>query len=125
MCLYSVNTLFPNGVNISSATGAPLNITGNIEVDILFPGLIQPVPILVTIRKTSIRTDEMPALIGANALEEWKSALRERHGLKEILRIYSVIVKWKTDEDENVGIVQVNIVIAGIIMWHAHLFLQT
>ena len=44
---------------------------------------------------------------GANALEEWKSALRERHGPKKIPRINSVIDKWKTDEDENVGIVQV------------------
>ena len=63
MPLNYVDILFSNGVNISSATGAPLNITGYIKVDILFPGLIQPVPILVTILKTSILTDEMPALI--------------------------------------------------------------
>ena len=40
MVLNYVDTLFPNGVVISSGTGAPLNITGYIEVDILFPRLI-------------------------------------------------------------------------------------
>ena len=106
--LQSVQSLFTDDIQISSATGTPLNIIGYIEVDILFPGLIHPTPVLVTVLKTSILDDKMPALLGVNALEEWKLALQQQYPPNKIPKINSIIDKWKPEQDSTIGIVQVD-----------------
>ena len=93
--LRPVTEAFPFGLNITSATEHQLNILGFIEVNIYFPGLLQPIPVLVTVLRSSILTKDMPALIGSNGLEEWKSKLEKTHN--SIPAINSVIDTWKCE----------------------------
>ena len=93
--LRPVTEAFPFGLNITSATEHQLNILGFIEVNIIFPGLLQPIPVLVTVLRSSILTKDMPALIGSNGLEEWKSKLEKTHN--SIPAINSVIDTWKCE----------------------------
>ena len=68
--LRPISEAFPFGLHITSATEHQLNILGFVEVDVMFPGLFRPIPVLVTVLRSSILTGQMPALIGSNGLEE-------------------------------------------------------
>ena len=91
--LRSITEAFPYGLNITSATEHTLNILGFIEVNIVFPAIVHPIPVLVTVLRSSILTDKMPALIGSNGLEEWKLQLQKTYN-KSIPAINSVIDTW-------------------------------
>ena len=93
--LRPISEAFPFGLRITSATEHQLNILGFVEVLIMFPGLYQPIPVLVTVLRSSILTDQMPALIGSNGLEEWKSNLEKTHS--SVPSINSVIDTWKCE----------------------------
>ena len=93
--LRQITEAFPYGLQITSATEHKINILGFVEVDITFPGLYQPIPVLVTVLKSSILGDQMPALIGYNGLEEWKLALERTHS--SIPSINTVIDTWKCE----------------------------
>ena len=75
-------------------------------MNILFPGLVQPIPVLVTVLRSSILNTNMPALIGSNGLEEWKLALHKTH--TTIPSINSVIDTWKTESTHTGTMMNVN-----------------
>ena len=96
--LQSLDTLFDNTLTITSATGDSLNILGYIEVNILFEGLQEPLPILVTVLDSSILNKQMPALIGSNALELWKMTLDKQ--FKDPPSVNPVIDTWQLEQGE-------------------------
>ena len=96
--LRQITEAFPYGLQITSATEHKINILGFVEVDITFPGLYQPISVLVTVLKSSILSDQMPALIGSNGLEEWKLALEKTHS--SIPSINTVIDTWKCEAQQ-------------------------
>ena len=96
--LQPIESVFDEGITITSATGNNLNISGFVDVNVLFPGLVYPIPILMTVLKSSILDDEMPALVGSNALEEWKKEL-EKQNRDDQPKINSTIDSWKTEHN--------------------------
>ena len=104
--LRSITEAFSYGLKITSATEDTLNIQGFAEMSILFPGLVQPIPVLVTVLRSSILNTNMPALIGSNGLEGWKLALQKTH--TTIPSINSVIDTWKTESTHTGTMMNVN-----------------
>ena len=104
--LRPITEAFPYGLRITSATEDTLNIQGFADMNILFPGLVQPIPVLVTVLRSSILNTNMPALIGSNGLEEWKLALQKTH--TTIPPLNSVIDTWKTESTQTGTMMNVN-----------------
>ena len=100
--LKSIEDVFPEGLAITSATDHELNISGYLEANVLLPGLVTPVPILMTVLKSSILCEDMPILIGSNALEVWRSELDSNKNTNEV---NPVVDRWKS-EPSCVGIVK-------------------
>ena len=96
----SLKDIFPDGITITSATEHKLNIAGYIDVNVLLPGLLTPVPILVTVLKSSILSSDMPALLGSNALEVWKQELQTKHQ-HSMPSINPVIYTWKCEKKDS------------------------
>ena len=104
--LKSLNSLFDN-IDITSATGTSLNIKGYIEVNVLFPGLNFTTPTLMCVLGDSILSNDMPALIGSNALESWKQELNQHYSTP--VKINPVIDAWSTEDPAaNIGVLQIN-----------------
>ena len=104
--LKSLNSLFDK-IDITSATGRSLNIKDFIEVDVLFPGLNFTSPILMCVLCDSILSNDMPALIGSNALESWKQELNQHYSTP--VKINPVIDAWSTkDQAANIGVLRIN-----------------
>ena len=88
---------------ITSATGDPLDMVGYIEVDIEFPRVNQPLPVLVTVLRSSILNRDMPALIGSNALETWRIALNKQY--TKVPPTHPIIDTWSVEKNI-VGVVR-------------------
>ena len=98
--MQSFDTLFNNTLTINSN---PLDMIGYIEVDIQFPRVHQPLPVLVTVIQSSILNENMPALIGSNALEVWRLALNEQY--TNVPPIHPIIDTWSVEKNI-VGVVK-------------------
>ena len=70
---------------------------GYIEVDVQFPRLNHSIPVLITILQSSILNSSMPALIGSNALEEWRHALDKQY--TKVPQIHPVIDTWIVEKN--------------------------
>ena len=117
--LKPIEDVFPDGLSITSATDHELNISGYLEVNVLLPGLVTPVPILMTVLKSSILCGDMPILIGSNALESWRLELDSNKNTRDV---NPVVDRWKP-EPNCVGIVK-NVNYAQI-QSHNCLFIQS
>ena len=117
--LKPIEDVFPDGLSITSATDHELNISGYLEVNVLLPGLVTPVPILMTVLKSSILCGDMPILIGSNALESWRLELDSNKNTRDV---NPVVDRWKS-EPNCVGIVK-NVNYAQI-QSHNCLFIQS
>ena len=49
--LRPITDIFPEGVSNTSATDHELNISGFVDLKVIFPGLVHPIPILFTVLK--------------------------------------------------------------------------
>ena len=92
--LRPITDIFPEGVSITSATDHELNISGFVDLKVIFPGLVHPIPILFTVLKSSCLSTLMPALIGSSGLEAWKSKLNDYN---ISTTINPVIDTWKIE----------------------------
>ena len=101
--IQSLDNLFNNTLTITSATGDPLDMVGYIEVDIEFPRVNQPLPVLVTVLRSSILNRDMPALIGSNALETWRIALNKQY--TKVPPTHPIIDTWSVEKNI-VGVVR-------------------
>ena len=91
--LNPIEDVFPDGLSITSATDHELNM---VLLPGLLPGLVLPVPILMTVLKSSILSDDMPILIGSNAIEVWRCELDQDKTTNK-REINPVVDNWKKE----------------------------
>lgn len=103
--LHDLDEVFDGQFRLTGATGTTINVIGYVEVDVLFPGLESKIPIIMTVFKDSILDESTPALIGTNAIDEWKSALRMQYKSQRTTPTINEVVDNWILEGKHIGVV--------------------